>query len=239
MARRRRSPDCSGAVAQAGPALVTARCPGVRLRTLAAGAGVARVLPSRGAPIGGRPAQPAHQGLVRHLVPGNARQLHGAQGGLPPGMLIMDPWAHTDHSGYVGDVNVGMAASAELLGCRGRLADFHPIPDGTLRWSRRHQHRARITPQPRPVSEFRLTERPAERRLQRGEGRCDRGSRRNHDQRIRARTWPARSGPERGHERAASADQSRVESGATVRRKVSLKEVQLWVGAWVTLQRAA
>ncbi len=39
---------------------------------------------------------------------------------------------------------------------------------------------------------------------------CDRGSRRHHDHPIRARTRPARSGPERDHERAASADQSRL-----------------------------
>jgi putative CocE/NonD family hydrolase len=41
-----------------------------------------------------------------------------------PTKLIMGPWSHTGTMGYLGDVNFGMAASTELLGFRGRLADL-------------------------------------------------------------------------------------------------------------------
>lgn len=41
-----------------------------------------------------------------------------------PATLIMGPWTHTNTAGQVGDINFGMAASAELLGFRGRLADL-------------------------------------------------------------------------------------------------------------------
>jgi putative CocE/NonD family hydrolase len=40
-----------------------------------------------------------------------------------PAKLIMGPWSHTGQMGYLGDVNFGLAASTELLGFRGRLAD--------------------------------------------------------------------------------------------------------------------
>lgn len=40
-----------------------------------------------------------------------------------PAKLIMGPWSHTNTTGYLGDVNFGMAASTELLGFRGRFAD--------------------------------------------------------------------------------------------------------------------
>jgi hypothetical protein len=40
-----------------------------------------------------------------------------------PATLIMGPWTHINNSGYIGDVNFGMAASGDLLGFRGRLAD--------------------------------------------------------------------------------------------------------------------
>lgn len=41
-----------------------------------------------------------------------------------PAKLIMGPWSHTGNAtGYLGDVNFGMAASTELLGFRGRFAD--------------------------------------------------------------------------------------------------------------------
>ena len=42
-----------------------------------------------------------------------------------PATLIMGPWAHTNNSGYLGDVNFGLASSAELLGFRGSLTDIH------------------------------------------------------------------------------------------------------------------
>jgi uncharacterized protein len=45
-----------------------------------------------------------------------------------PATLIMGPWAHADNSGYLGDVNFGLAASAELLGFRGSFTDIQ------LRW---------------------------------------------------------------------------------------------------------
>ncbi|MEO6083946.1 MAG: CocE/NonD family hydrolase [Umezawaea sp.] len=41
-----------------------------------------------------------------------------------PAKLVMGPWSHTGTMGYLGDVNFGMAASTELLGFRGRLADL-------------------------------------------------------------------------------------------------------------------
>jgi putative CocE/NonD family hydrolase len=41
-----------------------------------------------------------------------------------PATLVMGPWSHTNTSGFVGDVNFGMAASADLLGFRGGLADL-------------------------------------------------------------------------------------------------------------------
>ncbi|ONI92560.1 X-Pro dipeptidyl-peptidase [Saccharothrix sp. ALI-22-I] len=41
-----------------------------------------------------------------------------------PATLVMGPWSHTGQMGYLGEVNFGMAASAELLGFRGRLADL-------------------------------------------------------------------------------------------------------------------
>jgi uncharacterized protein len=41
-----------------------------------------------------------------------------------PATLIMGPWAHADNSGYLGDVNFGLAASAELLGFRGSFTDI-------------------------------------------------------------------------------------------------------------------
>jgi uncharacterized protein len=40
-----------------------------------------------------------------------------------PATLIMGPWAHTNSAGQIGDVNFGIAASANLLGLRGPLAD--------------------------------------------------------------------------------------------------------------------
>ncbi|MEE6177712.1 CocE/NonD family hydrolase [Mycobacterium sp. 050134] len=46
--------------------------------------------------------------------------------------LIMGPWAHTDNSGYLGDVNFGLASSGELMGFRGSLADLQ------LAWFRHH-----------------------------------------------------------------------------------------------------
>ncbi|MFG1667766.1 CocE/NonD family hydrolase [Streptomyces sp. Y7] len=39
-----------------------------------------------------------------------------------PAALIMGPWTHTGQTGQIGDVNFGMAASADLLGFRGGLA---------------------------------------------------------------------------------------------------------------------
>jgi uncharacterized protein len=41
-----------------------------------------------------------------------------------PATLIMGPWAHADSSGYLGDVNFGLASSADLLGFRGSLTDI-------------------------------------------------------------------------------------------------------------------
>jgi putative CocE/NonD family hydrolase len=41
-----------------------------------------------------------------------------------PANLVMGPWSHTGTTGYLGDVNFGLAASAELLGFRGRFADL-------------------------------------------------------------------------------------------------------------------
>ena len=41
-----------------------------------------------------------------------------------PATLIMGPWAHTNTSGYLGDVNFGLAASADVLGFRGSLTDI-------------------------------------------------------------------------------------------------------------------
>ncbi|MDX3837453.1 CocE/NonD family hydrolase [Streptomyces europaeiscabiei] len=41
-----------------------------------------------------------------------------------PSTLIMGPWTHLNHGQQIGDVNFGMAASAELLGFRGRLTDI-------------------------------------------------------------------------------------------------------------------
>ncbi|BCP14068.1 hypothetical protein MINTM021_09770 [Mycobacterium paraintracellulare] len=41
-----------------------------------------------------------------------------------PATLIMGPWAHTDSSGYLGDVNFGLASSADVLGFRGSLTDI-------------------------------------------------------------------------------------------------------------------
>jgi uncharacterized protein len=41
-----------------------------------------------------------------------------------PATLIMGPWAHADNSGYLGDVNFGLASSAEFLGFRGSLTDI-------------------------------------------------------------------------------------------------------------------
>jgi uncharacterized protein len=38
--------------------------------------------------------------------------------------LVVGPWSHTSQQGYLGEVNFGMAASAELLGFRGRFADL-------------------------------------------------------------------------------------------------------------------
>ncbi|WP_143264508.1 CocE/NonD family hydrolase, partial [Amycolatopsis kentuckyensis] len=49
-----------------------------------------------------------------------------------PANLIMGPWSHTGNAtGYLGDVNFGLAASTELLGFRGRFADLE------LGWFRR------------------------------------------------------------------------------------------------------
>ncbi|WP_030167957.1 MULTISPECIES: CocE/NonD family hydrolase [Actinomycetes] len=45
--------------------------------------------------------------------------------------LIIGPWSHTGTTGYLGDVNFGLAASADLMGFRGRLADIE------LGWFRR------------------------------------------------------------------------------------------------------
>jgi len=47
-----------------------------------------------------------------------------------PATLIMGPWSHTNNSGYLGDVNFGLASSADLLGFRGSLTDTQ------LRWFR-------------------------------------------------------------------------------------------------------
>jgi uncharacterized protein len=41
-----------------------------------------------------------------------------------PVTLVMGPWAHTNNGGYLGDVNFGLAASAEFLGFRGSLTDI-------------------------------------------------------------------------------------------------------------------
>lgn len=41
-----------------------------------------------------------------------------------PANLIMGPWSHTGTTGYLGEVNFGLAASTDLLGFRGRLADL-------------------------------------------------------------------------------------------------------------------
>jgi uncharacterized protein len=41
-----------------------------------------------------------------------------------PATLIMGPWAHADSSGYLGDVNFGLASSADVLGFRGSLTDI-------------------------------------------------------------------------------------------------------------------
>jgi putative CocE/NonD family hydrolase len=41
-----------------------------------------------------------------------------------PASLIMGPWAHTDNSGYLGDLNFGLASSAEFLGFRSSLTDI-------------------------------------------------------------------------------------------------------------------
>jgi putative CocE/NonD family hydrolase len=46
------------------------------------------------------------------------------QSGGRPATLIMGPWAHTNTSGYLGDVNFGLAASADVLGFRGSLTDI-------------------------------------------------------------------------------------------------------------------
>ncbi|WP_280217335.1 CocE/NonD family hydrolase [Nocardia neocaledoniensis] len=40
-----------------------------------------------------------------------------------PATLVMGPWTHANYSGYVGDVNFGLAASADLLGFRGKFTD--------------------------------------------------------------------------------------------------------------------
>ncbi|WP_029112056.1 CocE/NonD family hydrolase [Mycobacterium sp. URHB0044] len=49
-----------------------------------------------------------------------------------PATLIMGPWAHTNTSGYLGDVNFGLASSAEILGFRGSLTDIQTA------WFRHH-----------------------------------------------------------------------------------------------------
>ena len=41
-----------------------------------------------------------------------------------PATLIMGPWAHAENNGYLGDVNFGLASSAEFLGFRGSLTDI-------------------------------------------------------------------------------------------------------------------
>ena len=41
-----------------------------------------------------------------------------------PASLIIGPWAHANNSGYLGDVNFGLASSAEFLGFRGSLTDI-------------------------------------------------------------------------------------------------------------------
>jgi putative CocE/NonD family hydrolase len=56
----------------------------------------------------------------------------GMQSAGRPATLIMGPWAHTNTSGYLGDVNFGLASSADLLGFRGSLTD---IQSG---WFRQH-----------------------------------------------------------------------------------------------------
>jgi X-Pro dipeptidyl-peptidase C-terminal non-catalytic domain/X-Pro dipeptidyl-peptidase (S15 family) len=49
-----------------------------------------------------------------------------------PATLIMGPWAQADNSGYLGDVNFGLASSAELLGFRRTFTDVQ------LGWFRQH-----------------------------------------------------------------------------------------------------
>ncbi|MEU1956693.1 CocE/NonD family hydrolase [Nocardia rhamnosiphila] len=40
-----------------------------------------------------------------------------------PATLIVGPWSHANYSGYIGDVNFGLAAGADLLGFRGSFTD--------------------------------------------------------------------------------------------------------------------
>ncbi|MEW2305581.1 CocE/NonD family hydrolase [Streptomyces sp. NPDC006655] len=44
-----------------------------------------------------------------------------------PATLIMGPWTHMNRTGQIGDVNFGMAASADLLGFRGTLTDVQTM----------------------------------------------------------------------------------------------------------------
>jgi hypothetical protein len=47
---------------------------------------------------------------------------------------VMGPWSHTGTTGYLSEVNFGMAASTELMGVRGRFAEQlgRPSPSRTV-----------------------------------------------------------------------------------------------------------
>jgi len=59
-----------------------------------------------------------------------------------PAKLVMGPWSHTGMTGYLGDVNFGLAASTELMGFRGRFADLE------LGWLRQWLEPDAESPQP-------------------------------------------------------------------------------------------